>query len=283
MRRNTAPDDIARSSGFTRVDLVATLAALAILCGLTLPVFGQSRMTSAGISCGSSIQQLIRGWLLYTADSGDRLVRSGGLDSLINQVSPTGIYPLNQWCMGTVDSGPFATNGALIQDSLLFPYVRSLPAYRCPADRSTYPNSGTGPRMDRVRSMSINGFMNPFNSWSSDNPLSSRPTKNFRRIEDIVTPDKTWVFVDENPISINDGWFICDPVSSAWIDIPSSLHQNAGNLGFADGHVELKRWNDPIILGPSPTFGVPLRDRGADLKWLQSRTTYGVAGFKELQ
>lgn len=79
---------------------------------------------------------------------------------------------------------------------------------------------------------------------------------------------------DENPTSINDGWFVCDPSSASWVDIPATYHNAANGFAFADGHSEIKRWRDPAILPRTAAIGVTPRDGGRDLKWLKERTTY---------
>jgi prepilin-type processing-associated H-X9-DG protein len=83
----------------------------------------------------------------------------------------------------------------------------------------------------------------------------------------------TWVLIDENPWSINDGWFICDPNQpNHWVDIPATYHNNAGGLSFADGHAEIRKWKDPAIMNTRTTDIAPTPNVG-DLLWLQARTT----------
>jgi prepilin-type processing-associated H-X9-DG protein len=89
-------------------------------------------------------------------------------------------------------------------------------------------------------------------------------------------PAMTWVTIDENPESINDGWFVVNvtkgnPAGLQWVDYPASYHNNAGGLSFADGHAELKKWRDRITLLPvrQQTFFRP----NPDITWLQERTT----------
>ena len=92
----------------------------------------------------------------------------------------------------------------------------------------------------------------------------------------ISKPSDTWVTIDENPTSINDGWFVCDPTrkqSGAWVDIPGTYHNGAGGLSYADGHSEIKKWRDPAITAKNAAIGVSPKDKGVDHVWLQVRTT----------
>jgi prepilin-type processing-associated H-X9-DG protein len=105
---------------------------------------------------------------------------------------------------------------------------------------------------------------------------------------------QTWVLLDENPTSINDGSFICDAGPddyTEWIDCPASYHNHAAGISFADGHAQIKKWTDPTvlvkwapptILPGNPSFArLPPTGSTNDLWWLQSRSTglTGTSGF----
>ena len=64
-------------------------------------------------------------------------------------------------------------------------------------------------------------------------------------------PVNLWVFVDEHPDSINDGWLTDSwPGGGGWGDLPASYHAGACGLGFADGHAEIHKWKDQGTLEP---------------------------------
>jgi len=269
-----APQPLSR--GFTLIELLVVIAIIAILAGLLLPALAKAKTKAQGILCMNNSKQLMIAWNLYAGDFNDKLVRSAGLDSLVTMVSPTKIYPLNQWCMGSMNpnnSATTPTNTVLVMDSLLFPYVKSLPVYKCPADRKTTRGAYGGGGIPTIRSMSMNCWMNPINAWAPDS-AGSIPVHNFRTVSGILKPADTWVTLDENPTSINDGWFVCDPVSASYVDIPATYHNSANGLAYADGHSEIKRWRDPAVLDrKADVFAAP-RDKGVDLKWLKDRSTY---------
>ena len=117
--------------------------------------------------------------------------------------------------------------------------------------------------------------MNPINPWAPDSNSSTQPIHNFRKQAQIAKPSETWVTIDENPASINDGWFVCDPTrgtAGAWVDIPATYHNRAGGIAFADGHSEIKKWKDRNVLNLAvpPAAKDPAYN---DLLWLQERTT----------
>ena len=269
--RNHAPK---RLLGFTLIELLVVIAIIAILAGMLLPALAKAKTKAQGIMCMNNDKQLMLGWNLYAGDHNDKICRTGGLDSVVEVHNPAKNYGANnQWCMGTMHRLPSSTNSILIKDSLMYKYVNNLAVYRCPADKSTVTVAG-GKRIPRVRSMSMNSWLNPINPWGPDNRSGPTPTKNFRNMAEIIRPSDTWVTIDENPGSINDGWFVVDPRIQTWVDVPATYHNGAGGLAFADGHAEIKKWKDGAIMVEVPPDRAVPRDGRKDLKWMQERSTY---------
>jgi prepilin-type processing-associated H-X9-DG protein len=136
----------------------------------------------------------------------------------------------------------------------------------------------------RVRSVSMNAFVEggAYSPWSPGAGATWFPTYcKYDKMTDIIKPPpaRLWVFADEHPDSINDGWMINDPTTptSAWTDVPASYHNRAGGFSFADGHAEIKRWQDagtvvPVKRQSYNGFGTPnqmVRDRA----WINERST----------
>jgi prepilin-type processing-associated H-X9-DG protein len=109
--------------------------------------------------------------------------------------------------------------------------------------------------------------MNPLPGQQRGSGLSYRKQSDF-----VLGPANTWVTIDENPASINDGWFVHESKTS-FVDYPASYHNGAGGLSFADGHSEVKKWKSPTIesYGKKTRFDVRLDT--LDATWLYERTT----------
>jgi hypothetical protein len=168
----------------------------------------------------------------------------------------------SQWVLGDV-SNP-VHDPDLMRNGLLFPYVGDLGVYKCPADLKTVVGVPT------LRSVSMNAWMNPFNTENQLYPDYIM----FRTQADIRKPAGTWLLIDENSNSINDGWFVARPnTPTVWRDIPAAYHQGGAGISYADMHVEMKRWTDLSVLNQRLSYS--RRDPYSnDLGWLLERTTY---------
>jgi hypothetical protein len=170
---------------------------------------------------------------------------------------------------------PDATNTFDLLNCAMAPYVKNISIYRCPADVSTgfrttvYPWGGPG--NPRVRSISMN-------SWLDGPIMYMNPGTNahiFFKTTDITKPANLFVFIDENPASIDDGFFWTMISDSDWEDIPATYHNNACGMSFADSHAIIKAWHDNAILGMNAHIGAaPQQHPPIDLMFMQSVATY---------
>lgn len=260
------------SAAFTLLELIVVIALIAVLAGLLLPALSSARTNAASAACMGHLGQLQKAWLLYVDDHHGTLPPNGSRKVEFDQVSTPG-----SWVVGNAQ---IETNTANLETGVLFPYLRFAAVYRCPADKSTVLEA---PHLRRNRSYSMSLWLSPDVVSGTAADLFSEDEKKllgrFATIERRGT-SRTWVFMDEHPVSLDDGVFIISglPANSPtagsgqwWVSFPGTQHRKGANLSFADGHVEHHRWRHhrtPAIYTGGPTPTVSDADL-ADQQWLR--------------
>jgi prepilin-type N-terminal cleavage/methylation domain-containing protein/prepilin-type processing-associated H-X9-DG protein len=260
------------ANGFTLIELLVVIAIIAIVAAILLPALSAARERARSLICLNNTHQLTLAWELYADDHNSRLpynlgMTSGGARTNINWVNN----------VMTWDTSSDNTNLATITKASLGVYAGGETGiYRCPSDDVLSSTQHAAGWTARVRSYSMNAMIGNAGDFTANGYNVNNPDYvQFFKITQIPHPTGIFVFLDEHPDSIDDGYFVNHAYRWQWLDLPASYHNGAAAFSFADGHSELHRWLEPSTIRPAlpNAAGLPVSIPGnewADFQWVTS-------------
>ena len=242
----------AEERGFTLIELLVVIAIIAVLAALLLPALSQAKGRAQAVMCLNNTKQLTLAWHVYVGDHEDRLpynlvMTPGGTRTPLNWVNNVMTWGLDS------DN----TNTATITEASLGPYSGSMGIYHCPSDQALSAIQSAAGWDGRIRSYSMNAMVGDAGDFSASGFNINNPDyTQFFELTQIPQPADIFVFLDEHPDSIDDGYFLERATEDAypsayggpayknaqWIDLPATYHNRATAFSFADGHSALRRW-----------------------------------------
>ena len=265
--------------GFTLIELLVVIAIIAILAAMLLPSLARAKMKAWGVSCESNLRQLQIAWVMYADDNNQKVVSSG----YRSPTEPTA------WVNGWLDfnaANPDNWDESTLRDpnrARFAPYLQNVGVYKCPADQSRVAGK------PRIRSLSMSQAFGGPGDWLDPAGFTANVTskkyRTYYKTSDLTIPGAAnlWLLLDEHPDSQNAGGFgntmveRADGSDARIVDFPASFHGNAGGVGFADGHAEIRKWVDPRTRPPVKYNNSLLLNVASagnkDMIWLSQRSS----------
>jgi len=255
-------------AGFTLIELLVVIAVIAVLMSILMPALNRAREQGRRTACLNNCKQLVLAWIMYADENDDKLINgdSGEYGIHANEKS----WVLKDW---DLNYSLFQKKEA-IRNGALFPYTNSYAVYKC----STVSKAADTRLASAIqRTYSCSDAMN-CKDWPD---MKAVMIKKRSKIED---PTFRIVFLDDggtNPAALG-GWTVYTN-QTKWWDPPPVRHGDGTNYGFADGHADYHKWEDPrtIEFGKRvpPSANSESQPGNPDLYWA-ARAMWGTTAAR---
>lgn len=253
--------------GFTLIELLVSITIIGILAALLLSSLSIAKQKAQQIQCLNNLRQIEITRQLYSLDN-NKLVANGF-------VANTNNVEEKFWVQGHLNNAITLdlTNSTLLFDNkfaLFADYLPQSTIYKCPSDKEKFKLHGMDKTAPKNRTYGLNWHLGLV---KEDYGIFENDI--IKKEEGIISPVNTLTFIDTNPKSVCWPVFGIFPKERGRIFMyPSPLHNRAGNIAFADGRVQRRKWNDENTVNPtSILWHSHAQEMGEnkDFEWIMSK------------
>ena len=241
-----------KKTGFTLIELLVVIAIISLLMSIVMPGLSMAKKKAASTACLSNVRQMSIAWYMYQEDNSGRIMscymEDVGADTQCEEGWIGQPHLATDTTVSSLDL--FQTSPVTDEDEVrgimkgkLYAYVESVDVYHCPADKLRTGCDGTKLFTSYAMPYCLNNGGSNTNSITKFTNISM-PGVRFNFVETGTYGSRNWTWGGwwsfAAPSSSNDSWGLHDPLAIS--------HGNSAVFGFIDGHAEVHKWHDSIVL-----------------------------------
>lgn len=272
-----------KTKAFTLIELLVVIAIIALLMAIVMPGLSMAKKKAASVACLSNVRQMSIAWYMYQEENDGKIMscrmENVGTDTFCEEGwigQPHTASDTTSSSLSLTQTTPVTDEDEIrgIVKGKLYEYLESTDVYHCPADKLRKDISGNGMYV----SYTVPGCLNLKIGNADDDSIE--------KFWNITSPGNRFNFAESGAYGSRNwqwgGWWsfhLPDKDSGdepALHDPVAISHGNSSVFGFVDGHAEVHKWHDSVVLdhyekgetmGPGDLYGLT-STRCDDIDWL---------------